>query len=183
MCVFCSSLVHEREAQLFDGTRILRHDRFETLQKALGCSDKAMVEKRILKVHKNFRIIALAEPPSSSGVFSFFYAEHQCTSFYSNFVLLLEPNITGKSSSHWLSPEIISMFLFHRVKPMSLIKETYIIETLIGGKLPFPFLPIVKLAEYLRMSSDPTLKNLGPSLSTRQLLRLAKRLKVFLYIY
>ena len=66
--LFFFSLVHEREAQLFDGSRILRHDRYDALQKILKCSDEAMAEKKLLKIHKNFRIVALAEPPNSTGI-------------------------------------------------------------------------------------------------------------------
>ncbi len=65
---FFLSLVHEREAQLFDGSRILRHDRYDDLQKHLNCSDETMAEKKLLKVHKDFRIVALAEPPNSTGM-------------------------------------------------------------------------------------------------------------------
>ena len=63
----CCSLIHEREAQLFDGSRILRHDRYDDIQRSLGCTDLEMVEKKLFRIHENFRIIALAEPPSLSG--------------------------------------------------------------------------------------------------------------------
>lgn len=63
--LFFCSLVHEREAQLFDGSRVLRHDRYDELKVQLNCTDEAMAEKKIFKVHKDFRIVALAEPPST----------------------------------------------------------------------------------------------------------------------
>jgi len=60
-------LIHEREAQLFDGSRILRHDRYDEIQQQLGLSEKDMADRKLLKIHKDFRIVALAEPPNSSG--------------------------------------------------------------------------------------------------------------------
>lgn len=70
------------------------------------------------------------------------------------------------------------MFFYHTLRPLSVPEEIVILEALIADKLPTPMHPIMKLAQYLRKSSDPTLGSLAPSLSTRQLLRLAKRLKV-----
>jgi len=61
------SLIHEREAQLFDGSRILRHDRYDEIQQSLDCSDEEMAGKKLFRIHENFRIVALAEPPSLSG--------------------------------------------------------------------------------------------------------------------
>ncbi|KAI9565843.1 hypothetical protein GHT06_009640 [Daphnia sinensis] len=145
------SIIHEREAQLFDGSRILRHDRYDALQERLGCSNEIMAEKKLFKVHKNFRIIALAEPPNS----------------------------TGKTSSHWLSPEVLSMFFFHTLRPMNMEEEVNILEALVGDKLVLAMHPVLKLAQHVRQSNDPTLNSLAPSLSTRQLLRLAKRLKEY----
>ncbi|KZS03496.1 Protein C12.2 [Daphnia magna] len=145
------SIIHEREAQLFDGSRILRHDRYDALQERLGCSKEIMAEKKLFKVHKNFRIIALAEPPNS----------------------------TGKTSSHWLSPEVLSMFFFHTLRPMNMEEEVNILEALVGDKLALAMHPVLKLAQHVRQSNDPTLNSLAPSLSTRQLLRLAKRLKEY----
>lgn len=86
--------------------------------------------------------------------------------------------LTGKSSSHWLSPEILSMFLFHSLRPMSMAEEVAILEALVKDKLPLAMQPIMKLAQQLRTSNDPTLASLASSFSTRQLLRLTKRLKV-----
>ncbi len=66
--MFTFSLIHEREAQLFDGSRILRHDRYDEIQQQLGLSEKDMADRKLLKIHKDFRIVALAEPPNSSGI-------------------------------------------------------------------------------------------------------------------
>jgi len=71
------------------------------------------------------------------------------------------------------------MFLYHSLRPMSAAEEIRILESLISDQLPSKMHKIVELAQRLRSSSDATLNNLSSSLSTRQLLRLAKRFKVW----
>ena len=72
------------------------------------------------------------------------------------------------------------MFLYHSLRPMTAAEEIRILETLISDQLPPKMHRIIDLAQRLRSSSDATLNNLASSLSTRQLLRLAKRLKVLI---
>lgn len=72
------------------------------------------------------------------------------------------------------------MFLYHSLRPMSVVEEVKILEALIGDHLPSTMHRIVDLAQKLRGAADPTLYGLSASLSTRQLVRLAKRLKVCL---
>lgn len=55
-------LVHDRELQLHDGRRLIRHDRYDTLLPKLG--EDRLKESGILRIHPSFRIVALAEPPS-----------------------------------------------------------------------------------------------------------------------
>lgn len=73
------------------------------------------------------------------------------------------------------------MFFYHTLRPMNKAEEINILEALIGDKLAMSMHPIMKLAQHLRNSSDPTLGGLASFLSTRQLLRLAKRLKVIVF--
>lgn len=70
------------------------------------------------------------------------------------------------------------MFFYHALRPMNMEEEVNILEALVGDKLTSAMHPVMKLAQHLRLSNDPTLSSLASSLSTRQLLRLAKRLKV-----
>ena len=62
-------LVHDRELQLYDGTRLVRHDRFEALRAECGnaSEDQMNSDKKIFKIKPNFRLVALAEPPSASA--------------------------------------------------------------------------------------------------------------------
>lgn len=41
----CDRLIHDRELTLFDGRRLLRHDRFDEIKKRNNYSDDAVKEK------------------------------------------------------------------------------------------------------------------------------------------
>jgi len=51
-------------------------------------------EKKILKIQENFRIVALAEPPV----------------------------VGGSGKDQWITPEILSMFFFHSLRPLSQVR-------------------------------------------------------------
>lgn len=56
----------------------------------------------ILCIHPSFRIIGLAEPP-----------------------------IVGSSQQQWLNSELLSMFLFHHVRPLSKKEEAHVIYDMV----------------------------------------------------
>lgn len=142
-------LVHDRELQLYDGRRLVRHDIYENFLKN-GLSEQELNEKGILKIHPSFRIIALAEPPV----------------------------LDGGATSNWLSPEVLSLFMFHEIRNLSKTEELYITKSLFG-KPKFELEQIFELAHFLRESKDPILKSLSSTLSTRQMLRIAQRMSVY----
>lgn len=137
-------LVHDREIQLHDGTRLLRHDRYQEVV-ASGLSGQDLKDSGVMSIHPCFRIVALAEPP------------------------------TFDRGQIWLSPEILSLFIFHEMRNLSKTEEIYIINNLYG-ELSQPMHSIINMADTLRKSQDSTLKNLSSSLSTRQLLRISHRM-------
>lgn len=141
-------LVHDRELSLFDGSRLIRHDKFDELVE-LGMTVEELNSKGIFRVHPGFRIVALAEPPKLD-------------------------------TSNWLSPEVLSVFLFHSVKSLNKTDEVKIISELYGSIHP-AMAKILDLAQELRTKSekDPILKNFAEALSTRQLLRIAHRLSKY----
>lgn len=141
-------LIHDRELQLFDGSKLIRHDKFEEL-KALGMSEEELNSKGIFKIHPAFRIIALAEPPKLD-------------------------------TSNWLTPEVLSTFMFHTVSHLNRSDETNIIRAMYGKAHP-ALDKVFDLAQTLRERSakDPILKNFAEALSTRQLLRIAHRLSKY----
>lgn len=73
---------------------------------------------------------------------------------------------------------MISLFLFHEMRPLSSAEENKIIEKLYGS-VNVGMKKILKLASFLRNSEDPILTSLSSSFSTRQLLRIAKRMEKY----
>ncbi|XP_017481252.1 PREDICTED: von Willebrand factor A domain-containing protein 8 [Rhagoletis zephyria] len=114
-----------------------------------GFTKLELAEKGILKIHDSFRIIALGEPPSP-----------------------------GQPAQNWLTSEILSLFLFLEVRPLQQSEEYEIIRKLYG-EINDDIQKIINLSHYLRESSDPTLLNLAGTLSTRQLLKIARRISAF----
>lgn len=142
-------LVHDRELQLYDGTRLLRHDRYDSLRDNLGFTDVDLSEKGIFKIHPSFRIVALAEPP-----------------------------VVGSSSQQWLNTELLTLFLYHTMRPLSLQEEQQIVQKL-GLSTSEKVETVLRFVHELRNSTDPTLQSVATSLSTRQLLRISRRLLTY----
>ncbi|XP_004527380.1 von Willebrand factor A domain-containing protein 8 [Ceratitis capitata] len=114
-----------------------------------GYTKLELTEKNILKIHDSFRIIALAEPPN--------------------------PN---QPAQNWLTSEMLSLFLFLEVRPLQQSEEYEIIRKLYG-EIDEDINKIINLSHNLRDSNDPTLSNLAGTLSTRQLLKIARRMSAF----
>ncbi|XP_064465910.1 von Willebrand factor A domain-containing protein 8-like isoform X2 [Ornithodoros turicata] len=140
-------LVQDRELQLFDGKRLLRHDRYDSIKSSSGLSDQDMESRKLYRIHPSFRIIALAEPTS---------AGHKL------------------KQEKWLTPEVLPMFFFHSMRGMTLAEEKAIIEKMVG-KFGANMATVLKVAHELRKSDDATLQSIAGSLSMRQLLRIARR--------
>ncbi|XP_041128021.1 von Willebrand factor A domain-containing protein 8-like isoform X1 [Polyodon spathula] len=145
-----SRLIHDRELTLYDGTRLLRVDRYESLKEELQLSDEELQKRSIFPVHPSFRIVALAEPP-----------------------------VVGSSTQQWLGPELLTMFLFHTVKPLTVTEETQIIRAMTPNVPKDAVEQLLHLTHKLRKTNDPTAQSLASSLSTRQLLRICRRLSQY----
>uniref|UniRef100_A0A8D3AHV4 von Willebrand factor A domain-containing protein 8 n=1 Tax=Scophthalmus maximus TaxID=52904 RepID=A0A8D3AHV4_SCOMX len=148
-----SRLLHDRELDLYDGTRLLRSDRYQTLKEQLQLSDEQLQERSIFPVHPSFRVLALAEPPVVGA---------------------------GSSSSsrgqQWLGPELLTMFLYHTVTPLARAEEMGLIQGLNPNVPTEAAEQLLLLTHSLRNTNDPTAQSLASSLSTRQLLRICRRL-------
>ncbi len=149
--------VVDREADLYDGRRLLRHDRFDALCRRHGWTPEELASRGVLRVHPAFRIVALAEPPAASGGGS-----------------------GGGGLGQWLPSEALTSFLFHALRPMSLAEEQAVVQTAFGSVQPPPQLQaLLAFAQTLRgvdAETDTALAPLAKHLSTRQLLRIARRL-------
>ncbi|XP_069745676.1 von Willebrand factor A domain-containing protein 8 isoform X2 [Narcine bancroftii] len=139
-------LIHDRELTLYDGTRLLRADRYQDLKKELNLTDDDLQQRLIYPIHPSFRILALTEPP-----------------------------VVGSSTQQWLGSELLTMFLFHSVRPLSMKEEVDIITKMIPHVPKDAVSQLLHFTHRLRQSSDPTAKSLASLLSTRQLLRICNR--------
>ena len=115
----------------------------------LGLSKAKLEERGIKMIHPAFRIIALAEPPA-----------------------------TGTGKGQWLTPEMLSMFLYHDMRSLSQVEELQVLTEMTGA--PGNILPeVLRVTHALRNSEDASLRSVATSLSTRQLLRVGRRLQRF----
>uniref|UniRef100_A0A7N8XB65 von Willebrand factor A domain-containing protein 8 n=1 Tax=Mastacembelus armatus TaxID=205130 RepID=A0A7N8XB65_9TELE len=154
-----SRLLHDRELDLYDGTKLLRWDRYQTLKEELQLSDQQLQERSIFPIHPSFRVLALAEPP------------------------VVGASTTNSSSSsrgqQWLGPELLTMFLYHSGSPLAKAEEMGLIQGLTPSVPAEAAEHLLHLAHMLRKTNDPTAQSLASSLSTRQLLRICRRLSQY----
>uniref|UniRef100_A0A8C6UA26 von Willebrand factor A domain-containing protein 8 n=1 Tax=Neogobius melanostomus TaxID=47308 RepID=A0A8C6UA26_9GOBI len=150
-----SRLLHDRELDLYDGTRLLRWDRYQVLKEELQLTDQQLQERSIFSIHPSFRVLALAEPPvvGTSG--------------------------SNSKGQQWLGPELLTMFLYHTVTPMSKAEEMELVEGLAPNVSKEAVEQLLQLTHSLRSTRDPTAQSLASSLSTRQLLRICRRLSQY----
>uniref|UniRef100_A0A667G105 von Willebrand factor A domain-containing protein 8 n=1 Tax=Lynx canadensis TaxID=61383 RepID=A0A667G105_LYNCA len=143
-------LIHDRELSLYDGSRLLREDRYMRLKEELQLSDEQLRKRSIFPVHPSFRIIALAEPP-----------------------------VFGSTTQQWLGPEFLTMFFFHYMKPLAKSEEVQVIKEMVPNIPQEALDRLLSFAHKLRETQDPTAQSLAASLSTRQLLRISRRLSQY----
>ncbi|KAG7501738.1 von Willebrand factor A domain-containing 8 [Solea senegalensis] len=158
-----SRLLHDRELDLYDGTRLLRWDRYKTLKEQLQLSDQQLQERSVFPVHPSFRVLALAEPPvvggSSGGGGG--------------------GGGGGSRGQQWLGPEQLTMFFYHTVPPLAKAEEMGLIQGLTPNVPTEAAEQLLQLTHTLRKTNDPTAQSLASSLSTRQLLRICRRLSQY----
>ncbi|XP_077200195.1 von Willebrand factor A domain-containing protein 8 [Paroedura picta] len=140
-------LIHDREITLYDGTILLREDRYEKLKEELQLSDEDIGQRSVFPIHPSFRIMALAEPP-----------------------------VVGSATQQWLVPELLTLFLFHYMKPLSKSEERRVINEKVSTVPSAVVEQLLRLTHKLRETQDPRAQSLASSLSTRQLLRVCRRL-------
>uniref|UniRef100_A0A8C5PST0 von Willebrand factor A domain-containing protein 8 n=1 Tax=Leptobrachium leishanense TaxID=445787 RepID=A0A8C5PST0_9ANUR len=143
-------LIHDRELTLYDGTRLLREDRYQYLKEELQLSHEKLQERCIYPIHPSFRIVALAEPP-----------------------------VIGGNTQQWLGPELLTMFMYHEMKPSTKTEEIQIMREMVPNVPRDAVKQLLTLTHTLRNTNDPTAQSLASSLSTRQLLRICRRLSQY----
>ena len=106
--LFGFRLVHDRELQLHDGKRLVRADRYDEIKEKHDKSDAELQESGVLRIHPSFRIIALAESP-----------------------------VLNTSSRQWLNSELLSLFLFHEMRPLTKSEELHIVRSKVSNSFIF----------------------------------------------
>jgi hypothetical protein len=99
-------LVHDRELQLHDGSRLLRWDRYDALKTKHGYTDHDLNSiHKIFRIDPKFYMIASATPPKSGA---------------------------GKAKTKWLTPEMLSLFFYHQLPEMTLEEEMDVIASFVS---------------------------------------------------
>lgn len=142
-------LVHDRELQLYDGKRLIGKDRYEILEKNFNLTKDELTEKGVYAIHPDFKLVAIGDPPNLHA-----------------------------TTGNWLSPEVLSLFIFHEMRTLSKEEEIHVVASKYGP-ISKPLQKIIDLAHILRKSSDPSLTNLSGHLSTRCILKIASRLSKY----
>ncbi|KAJ3223480.1 von Willebrand factor A domain-containing protein 8 [Clydaea vesicula] len=150
------TLILERFCFLPDGSLLLSSDRYNDLNESENFETMDTTSfsrpKKILPIHPNFRIIALARPLSS---------------------------VTVKKGL-WLSPEVNSMFSFIYVRPLSFKEENQVLREFTKVPEDNRYVELLlKFALFIRSSNSSESKDIARELSTRQLTRICKRLQSF----
>ncbi|KAL4152349.1 hypothetical protein PRNP1_009281 [Phytophthora ramorum] len=155
-------LIQDREIDLADGSKLVSQTTYDAIVAGVDKSGNSGALSRVSAIHPSFRIIAIAEadPVLLKGATA----------------------MRGKElTAAWLSSDTISMFSFHHLSAISASQSEAIVRSL------YPKLPqeatnmLLALAEKLR-SAKETSANAdyhALSLSTRQLLRVCRRLNAF----
>lgn len=112
-------LIEDREVTLFDGTRLVRHDRFLRLLERH--TPEELANLRIFPVLPSFRVIALAAPPSAPG----------------------STGASGSSQSNWLIEETLPLFSFHQLGSLDGAARADILARL------FPRMPSAEIARVI----------------------------------
>ncbi|CAL4081731.1 unnamed protein product, partial [Meganyctiphanes norvegica] len=142
-------LLHDREIQLYDGTRLIHHDRYESLKAESQLTDSELTIRGVFPIHPSFRVVALAEPP-----------------------------IIGGAQGQWLTPESLTLFLYHSMRPLTQAETRDLLTQLTGACSP-EVEQLIGLSHRLGASSDPSLRSLSASLSLRQIIRMARHFKAY----
>jgi von Willebrand factor A domain-containing protein 8 len=112
-----SRLCFDRELDLPDGTRLLRHDLFDALRLSSSAFE---LPRKVLRIHPSFRILALANAPSAAALAA---AARHCSVQPSTASAAPSSFAMPRTPSSFVHPEVLGMFDFHTFPALS-IDET-----------------------------------------------------------
>jgi von Willebrand factor A domain-containing protein 8 len=147
-----SRLVHDRELTLPSGDRLLNKTRYQMMLDE-GMTKEELDAMKIYAIHPSFRIIAIARQPNVKSL------------------------VPGAS---WLTAETCALFSYVWIRPFSREEERHVLHTLCPNAPQEKLKSLLDITAALRdQSEDDVIGGLADSLSTRQLLRISRRLNSF----
>ena len=157
-------LIQDRELDLSDGTKLLRHDKYDELCKEALHTGQQLAGK-ILRIHPSFRLIATAEPPVSKASVRESGSE--------------KPLTKAANSTDWLNSEVLNLFLYHTIEPLSTKYEHEILGKMF--RLNSQHKRLFGLIEQLRNKShdEAHLKHISKLFSLRKLIRISNQLEKY----
>jgi von Willebrand factor A domain-containing protein 8 len=168
-------LIQDRELDLLDGTKLLNHDKFDSLTKELKSKNIAN-EYKILRIHPSFRIIATAEPPNPKSSFA---SETPTASTTTPQATSSAVNSAKTSNTEWLNSEVLNLFLYQQIEPLNLVYEREILSK--KFKLNSKHEKLLDLMEQLKHSGQEEiqLRHVSKLFSLRKLVRLSNKLEKY----
>ena len=166
-------LIQDRELELLDGTRLLKHDRYDELLNELKKKQPEQNAEmlKILRIHPSFRIIATGEPPQAK----FSFKENSGNKATD----LPKSQSNVEVSNEWLNSEVLSLFLYQVIEPVEIKYEYEILSK--KFKLNTKHDRLLDLMEKLKQSGDEEvqLKHIAKLFSLRKLIRISNKLEKY----
>lgn len=157
-------LIHDRELDLADGSKLIRHDKYDALMKESKAKGIELTSK-VMRIDPSFRLIATAEPPATKST-----VKDMSDSDKASFI---------KSGSEWLNSEVLNLFLFQSVDALETQYEHEVLKK--KFKLNSQHNQLYKVIEQLRTASsdEAQLNHISKLFSLRKLIRISKQLEQY----
>lgn len=162
-------LIQDRELDLADGSKLLRHDKYDALMKEANADNSNKLGNgKVLRIHPSFRLIATAEPPASKSTVS---TDDKSKGN--------GKSMSVKSGADWLNSETLNLFLFHSLEALETKFEQQILSR--KFKLNKQHDRLFDLIRQLRETSgdEVQLKHISKLFSLRKLIRLSHGLEKY----
>lgn len=173
-------LIQDRELDLLDGRKLLRHDKYDLIiqQNQKDQNSLNRLKSSLLRISPSFRIIALAEPPSGVTA-SINQSGNENRPANASLPSASANNSSTVNTSNWLTSEILNLFLFHTIEPLESKYEYEILSKKFN--LNEKHKKLFEIVDNLRQLSahDLQLKQISKLFSLRQLIRLSRKLEKY----
>ena len=146
-------LIQDRELDLLDGRKLVHHDKFdEYLSSSKDDRDKQRIKSNILRIDPSFRIIGTAEASNLTD---------------------------NKVTIDWLNSEVLNLFLYQKVDPLSLDYEHDILSKKFN--LNYKHEQLFEIIRQLKVAShtDTHLKHVSGLFTLRKLIRMCKKIEKY----